>query len=692
MKFSLDWLRDHVEIDLDAGELVRRLTTAGFAVEGLEPFGDDLVLEVEVTSNRPDCMNHRGLAREIAASTGRSLRVLEVELPESPRKTSEIASVRIADPDLCSRYTARIVLGVSIGPSPDWVQRRLRAIGIIPKWNVVDASNYVLFDVGHPLHTFDLSRLEGRTIIVRRARPGERLTTVADGTEHTLDASMLVIADASRPAAIAGVMGGLESGISESSRDILVESAWFDPVSIRRTARALGMRSDASHRFERGADPEITLVAADRLCRLVLQVAGGECLSAPVDVIARTHPARRAPLRRARLAAVLGAGIPDDQVENSLERLGFPLERTREGWSATIPSHRPDIEIEEDLIEEAARSVGYDFFPSTLPTGTTLPPEQLAREDVETRLREVLSRLGFNETIGYSMIGREEDALFSPEEAPPPIEITNPLSERWEVMRRCMLPGLVKAAQHNVRHGQRDMALFELGTIFHGLPPGTTVAAGAPPFKEERTIGLLACGRAGTARWNLPHRPFDVFDLTGAAEGMARELGQGPVSFARAGRAFLHPGQSMSMRIGSLEIGFGGALHPELTDRLELPAGCAVAQLSIPAMAAGPRPAGRFHPLPRYPAVSRDISALVPEETPYAEVERVAAEALAGAPARLVLVDRYAGPPLPPRKVSLTFNVWIQPVDRTLAAEEIDDLMGRLTRALEERAGAEIRR
>ena len=696
MRFSLDWLRDHVAIDLPPAELSRRLTAAGLAVEGIEPFGDDAILEVDVTGNRPDCMNHRGLAREIAAFTGRSLLPLDASLPCSPSlATSSVASVRIDAPDLCSRYTARVVLGVRIAPSPGWLERRLRAIGLVPKFNVVDAANYVLWDLGHPLHTFDLDRLEGRTIVVRRAGPGERLVTVADGLEHPLMESMLVIADASRPVAIAGVMGGLDSGISETSRNVLVESAWFDPVSVRRTARALGMHTDASHRFERGADPGITLLAADRLCRMILELAGGECPSGAIDAPAGARPVQQVRLRRKRLVEVLGAEVPEEDVESRLGGLEIALQRSPEGWSATIPTHRPDLQIEEDLIEEVGRSIGYDRFPSTLPSTTTLPVERLRHEETDARLREALARLGYSEMIGYAMVGRKEDALFAPPGAAAPVAVENPLSERWEVMRRSILPGLVHAAGHNIRHGQRDLALFEIGTIFvrSELPAGP---AGSPTIREERVVGLLGCGRAGAQRWNLPNRPFDVYDLTGAIEGVALVFGVAatsvePVSGTEAD-PFLHPQQCFRVVLGRERIGFGGALHPDLAVHLELPRGCLIAQLLLGPLEAHRAALPSFRPLPRFPAVSRDISAIVSSETLYAELERVLREALAGAPAHFVLTDRYAGPPLPAGKVSFTFNIGIEPEDRTWTAEEIDDLTGRVMNALIERVGAEIRR
>jgi phenylalanyl-tRNA synthetase beta chain len=696
MKFSLDWLRDHVEIDLPAGEVARGLTSVGLAVESIDRYGDDWIFDVEITGNRPDCMSHRGLAREIAAFTGRPLRPLDTALREGDRPVESLASVRIDEPDLCSRYTARVLLGVRIGPSPAWLERRLRAIGLQPKWNVVDAANYVLWDLGHPLHTFDRDRLDGHAIVVRRARPGEHLVTVADGLDHSLQDSMLLIADGSRPVAVAGVMGGLDSGISETCRDILIESAWFDPVSVRRTARALGMHTDASHRFERGADAGITVVAADRLARLTLEVAGGELARGVIDVVARPRPIRRARLRRDRMAGVLGATVPDDVVATKLGGLEIPIEPTADGWLGTIPSHRSDIEVEEDLIEEVARSVGYDHFPSTLPAATVLPPNRHADDDADTRVREALGRLGFHETIGYAMVGREEDEALAPAGALPALGITNPLSERWEVLRRSLLPGLARAAGHNLRHGMRDLALYEIGTTFHRLagPDGPV----GRPFREERVAALIGVGRAGSPRWNLPMRAFDLYDASGAFEAVATAVGAGPVRCeplstdeTRHGQ-FLHPGRSFQVRVAGALAGFGGELHPEIAARLELPPGCIVGQIALALLLTTRRPAPRFRPLSRFPSINRDVSAIVPADTAFRRVDETLAEALVGAPARAVLIDRYAGAPLPEGKVSLTFSILIEPEDRTWTVEEIDGLVERVIALLRERVGADIRR
>ncbi len=687
MRFSLGWLRTHVDAPEPLAAIARRLTSAGFAVEGSEAVGDDTAIEVEVPSNRPDCMNHRGLAREIAAAFERPLRPLPADIPEADPPASEAASIRIEAPDLCSRYVGRVVRGVRIVPSPGWLQARLHTIGLVPKNAVVDASNYVLWDLGQPLHAFDLARVGGAAIVVRRARPGERLVTVVDGAERTLTGEMLVIADSERPTALAGVMGGRDSAISNTTRDVLIESAWFDPLSVRRTARALGLHTDASHRFERGADPGALVPAARVLARLIVETAGGTCLRGEVDARGTERPRAAVRLRHARIETVLGMPVPPADVERVLSGFGHAATReTAQGgaaWSVAPPGFRPDVTIEEDLIEEVGRAIGYDAIPATLPSPVIAPPVSL-RDWIETAARDRMTSLGWFETIGYAMVGRAEDEAFAPAGTPAAIAIANPLSDRWEVMRRSLLPGLVRAASHNARHGQGDFSLFEVGTVFTArehrdqdrLP------------REERVLGLIAHGRISGLHWALPARAADVWDLTGAIAAVAALRAGKTVSFSPGGGQAFVPGTVFQGRIGHEVVAFGGVLDPVISGKFDLPDGCVAAELRLaPLCQPGEEPA-RFRPLPRFPEVERDLSLTVPSSVAWTRLESAVHEALRGAPARFALVDRYEGPPLPAGTVSLTIRVTISPEDRTWTQEEIDRLVEGLAAALASKTGA----
>jgi phenylalanyl-tRNA synthetase beta chain len=488
MEFSLRWLADYV--DLPEGpegpeQLAKRLTGAGFAVDGLVPHGDDpenWVIDIDVTTNRTDAMNHFGLAREIAVLYDRPLRPPASLPAEGTERVEEAARVEIQDPIGCPRYTARVIRGVKIGPSPDWLRARLEAIGLRPISNVVDVTNFILWELGQPLHAFDLAKLAGSRIVVRKAEAGETLVTL-DGVERKLDPEMLVIADAERAVALGGVMGGLDSEVTAGTSDILLESAHFDRKVVRRTARALGMHTDASHRFERGADPEICALAVGRAARLIAEIAGGTVLAGTLDVRAGDRVwQRQGRLELAKLNAFAGVEIAASDAERWLTGLGFALaadadETAGAAWQVTVPSWRhydfeprPTGEIyPADLYEEVIRIHGFDSIPAALPAvaGADAPrtPAQIRREKV----RRLLAASGFTESIHFAFLAPEaEAALPNLRPETPALRLANPLSEQYSVLRRTLSPNLVETARFNQRRGAGSVRLFEVATVFFG--------------------------------------------------------------------------------------------------------------------------------------------------------------------------------------------------------------------------------
>ncbi len=423
MKISVNWLKEFVDIASTPRALKADLTMIGLNTEGLAQVGDDWVLDVEVTTNRPDCLCHYGAARELATHYGEALKKVEVLVKESGGPVQGAASVEILDPDLCARYCARVVQNVRVGPSPEWLVKRLEAVGQRPINNVADATNYVLMELGHPLHAFDLSRLNQKKIIVRRAKPGETLRTL-DGVDHTLTRDNLVIADGTHPVALAGVMGGEESEIAPSTRAVLLESAWFEPVSVRRTSKSQGMHTEASHRFERGADIEMAPLALDRTAALIQEIAGGEILTGMIDVYPRPRRPQELTLGRSEITRILGAEIPGEEVERILRSLGFQIERgANESWRITVPSFRVDVSREVDLVEEVARHVGYDHLPSRVRPAPPSVEKDITREKV-TATSSLLVGLGFHEIITTSMVDPAETGRFS---ASKPVVLANPL-------------------------------------------------------------------------------------------------------------------------------------------------------------------------------------------------------------------------------------------------------------------------
>src|SRR6266478_4545499 len=495
MLISYLWLSEFLKITLPPRELADRLTAAGLAVEGIHTANDDFILDFDLTSNRPDCLSHLGIAREVAVIEQQELLNRNPPVFDINGRTSDHIAVQIDDPELCPRYTARIVRGVKIGPSPYWLKQRLESIGQRPINNVADITNYVLHELGQPLHAFDLQKLRGQKIIVRRAAAGETLQTL-DGVARSLEREMLVIADAERPVALAGIMGSLDSEISTSTVDVLIESAYFNPDSVRRTARKLGMDTEASRRFERGADRENVVNAQTRCVDLICEIAGGVATEDAIDVYPGPQPARTVSFRPERVESLTSLRVDVAEMDRILRALGFVGDGSANSKPKTfvVPSWRVDVSLEEDLVEEVARHVGYERI------GSELPPSAMAGEyqPAETRrrsLRRALTGLGFNEAINLSFIDVAHDdvfALAAPPEASRQssiVTLSNPILEDATRMRPSLLPGLLQSLRHNFNQGTRDVRLFEIGRIFAGSE------AHELPHEFE-ALGLIASGGA----------------------------------------------------------------------------------------------------------------------------------------------------------------------------------------------------
>src|ERR1041384_6760099 len=477
MFISYEWLKELTETRLSPDELRERLTMVGLAIDAVEQHGSDAVLDVEVPSNRPDCLSHVGIAREVAVIENGQMRLPAGEQIKTEGRAESLTAVEIKDPDLCPRYAARLVRGVKIGPSPDWLPKRLETIGQRPINNVADITNYVLHELGQPLHAFDFAKLGGHRIVVRRAAPGEKLKTL-DGVERTLTGDMLVIADAEKPVALAGIMGGEDSEISTHTTDVLIESAYFDPHSVRLTARQLGMDTEASRRFERGADCEGVLRAQQRCVELICELAGGVATEDAIDVYPRPLSERIVSLRPERVTQLTSLVVAPEEIHRILVGLGFqPVSQN----SFKVPSWRIDVAQEEDLVEEVARHTGYDKIGSELPpsncSGEYQPSEMKQRS-----LRRALNAFGFDEAISYSFIQQETrfeliPSLTGHENDQP--QLANPIIEDAAWMRSTLLPGLLTAVRHNFNHGIRDVRLFEIGRIFTIFKPTEIGAASA---------------------------------------------------------------------------------------------------------------------------------------------------------------------------------------------------------------------
>ena len=705
MRVSLEWLREYVDVDVPVETLVEHLHGLGLPVEQVESHGDDTVLDIELTANRPDCMSMLGVAREVALALGRPLRIPRPKPVEHPPAAAGRAAVEIADPVGCPRFTARVIEGVRVGPSPAWVQRRLEAAGVRAIANVVDITNYVMLEFGQPMHAFDYDRVAGHRLIVRRATAGERLVTL-DGIERTLDPEMLVVADAQRAVALAGIIGGGDTEIGPATTRVLLEAAYWDPITIGRTARRLGLRTEASARFERGMDPDGPPLAQQRAAELFAEWCGGRVLRGIIDVFGRRPRRRSIRLRPQRAAAVLGVRVPGAQIIRILRGLGCTVAAPRAARSAggaarggsalrvQPPSFRPDLAREEDLIEEVARIHGYDRIPATLPRGTTVPATIVPALRVDTRVREVLTRLGVSEAMTLTLVSAPSVAEGG---SPVPV-LQNPLVADQSALRTSLLPGLVSVLATNAARRVEDVQVFELGTVFHlrsDARAGTAAAGDGSrsPVEERRSIGIAAMGRWRTG-WNVrfDDAAVDFYHVKGIVETLLRELGLDGWTvdpFDGAG-PWWHPGRSALLRRGGRVVARLGELHPDLHARERLTHRAYLAEVDLESL--GPqvvltRPAPE---LPRYPAIERDIAAFVPDHLPVARVEATLRAAAGPLLEALDLFDVYSGPPVPPQHRNVAYRLRLRAPDRTLAAEEAEEIMQHVRIALRE-AGVRLR-
>jgi len=671
MKISVNWLREFVEIASDPRQLKSDLTMIGLNTESIAPAGDDWVLDVEVTTNRPDCLSHYGVARELATHYGQSLKMVEVSVRESGGPAQGSATIEIADPDLCARYCGRVVQNVRVGPSPDWLVKHLETVGQRAINNVADATNYVLMELGHPLHAFDLYRLNQRRIIVRRAKPGEPLRTL-DGVERTLTRDNLVIADGTHPVALAGVMGGEESEISPSTRAVLLESAWFEPVSIRRTSKSQGLHTEASHRFERGADIQMAPLALDRTAALIQEIAGGEILEGMIDVYPRPWRPRDLGFARSEISRILGAGIPGEEVERLLRSLGFQVNRENgESWRVSVPSFRVDVSREVDLVEEVARHVGYDRLPARVRPAPPRVERDLTREKVIT-VSSMLVGLGFHEMIASSMVDPAESERFS---ASAPVVLANPLSQDASAMRTSAVPSMIRAIRWNLDRDTNDVRLFEFGKTYN------TSAEGVPQERQVLTLG--ATGRRRPASVFDNEALLDFFDLKGDLETVLGAFELPALLFEPSERPYLQPGRSGGTSSQGVELAVLGLIQQDLAREYKLRQEVWVAEIDFERLLNFPLRSRKFQPISKFPAVERDFSLMLPDSLPYAR--------LSSAIARLALeevcdfrpVDRFRGGAIPPHHYSLLLRVNFQSQTHTLTSEEVGGLSRRLLTTLE---------
>jgi phenylalanyl-tRNA synthetase beta chain len=649
---------------------------------------DDAVLEVNVTPNRPDALNHLGVARELAVVTHQPLTPPAPKVAESGTPAREQVKVRIEAADRCARYAARVVDGVRVGPSPAWMAERLKACGVRSINNVVDVTNYVLLELGHPLHAFDLEKVGGRQVVVRLARAGEKLTTL-DGKERSLDADDLVIADAERAQALAGTMGGADSEVTDATRTVLLESAHFLPASVRRTAKRHGLHSEASHRFERGADVGVVPLALDRAAALLAELAGGTVRPGVVDVYPSPVRPREVVLRYAHARKLLGAEVPEAECRRILVALGFEPVREGPGEAAfRVPTARVDVEREEDLVEEIARIFGYDNIPAALPRGVPELAPEPAESAAERRLRGALSGEGLDEVVNYSFLAPR--TLTALGEAGPFISLMNPLSAEQSVMRTSLFGGLLENLSRSIRHQVEAVRLYEAGRTYHRDAQGAQGMR--PPASERRTVAGLVWGLRQGRTWTEKDARADFYDAKAAVEAVLSALHVEGARFEHADFPALHPRASARV-VGPSggELGCVGQLHPRAARALDVPADAFLFSLDLDALYAAAVLVPQSQPLPRFPAVLRDMAVVVPAELRDAEVRAAILEVGRPLAEEARIFDVYTGKPVPEGQKSLAYAIRYRAPDRTLTDAEVNEAHQRIVDQVRARFGASLR-
>jgi len=700
MRILPSWLREFVDVPADDRQLAEALTSAGIAVESIQHENGETVYEMDLTTNRVDAMNHYGVAREASAIYDVELKPVQPHLPPplSPTDGERMGHphlnfpIVIEDPGGCARYTARIVRNVKIGPSPVLIVKRLELLGSRSINNAADATNYALNERGHPTHAFDLDLLEGGTIIVRRAREGEVLKTL-DGVDRKLTTEDLVIADAKKPVALAGVMGGFDTMITERTRNVLIESAWFEPWTVRAMAKRHGMHTDASHRFERGADYGITPLACDRVSELILQSGGGDLDGERIDAIGRKLERAPITLRSSEIKRHLGIDIAAREVGQILGRLGFettagpstPAEAvgrddnservSAEAWSVHVPTWRLDVEREIDVLEELARIYGYNRFPNTLPPFVGAVVE-LPDERKNTKLRQTMLALGYNEAISLTFISKEDATIFPLSEknspstksglsrapTPEPLALANPLNEEAGFMRTSLLPGLLNLVSYNLNRGTTDVRLFEVGDVFEKL---------GDRHGERRHLGLVATGNALPASVHAPAQPYTFFHMKGDVEELLAAFEHSSLEFDPDVSGYLHPGRSARAVMDGEPIAMFGQLHPEQAGARKIKQHVYLAEIRLDRLYRHALREPRYRRISRFPAVARDFSFVFDDAVTWEKITSAIDELLIGELIALAPGEIFRGEKVGGGKYSALIHAEFQSQERTLRDDEV---------------------
>ena len=693
MKVQVDWLKEYTEIDVPADELGHVLTMAGLEIESHEtvdlPDGEKSeVLELNVTPNRGYCLSHIGVAREVSALLNKSLKLSD-PIKALATKSGAVAvedrvSVENLEPELCPRYCALVIENVKVGPSPKWLKDRLIAIGLRPINNIVDITNFVMMEYGQPLHAFDRGLLAGNKIVIRRAKKGEPFASL-DGTELKLEPDALVIADGDRPVALAGIMGGTNSQVSEATSHVVLESACFDPATVRKGSKKYGLRSDSSYRFERGVDWNGVVSAQARAALLIKELASGEICSGRIDIYPEAGKPIVVPLRVSRVNQLLGGSFTAEQIQGLLSRLGMEIAEPSETMQVKIPSFRPDLSREVDLIEEIVRIDGFDKVGTVFPVAGVRPVKIAVRQKIIKKVREVLCCTGFSETVHYSFIENahaEEFKMAFALEQDQMIVLKNPLSSENDTMRTSLIPGLLKTAALNLSKGQKPLKLFEVGSVYF--------ANSNKNRTEKAVLSAIVLGPYELTPWKPRGKEYDFYDLKGTLETLAEHLHL-KLETSPGSKSFLMPGKSVRVHVNGIELGYLAQVDPEQKLVHEIGQNVYALELDLGALENAISSSLQFQKIAKFPETYRDISILVDRQVTSEQVAGLILKTGSPLIQKVELYDHFEGKKIQADKKSLTFALSFQSAERTLSDEEVTPLFERIIKTLESELGASLR-
>ena len=639
---------------------------------------DDVIFEISITPNRGDALSHLGIARELSAIFNLPLHREPLGDDDGSGKVNDEIQVEIADESLCPRYGARLVKNVKVGPSPEWLRDRLEKVGIRSINNVVDVTNYIMLDIGHPMHAFDLTHIRGRKIIVRSAHQDEKMLTL-DEIERKLDPSMLVIADSEGPVALAGVMGGFESSVVDSTTDILLEAASFQPVSVRKTAKRLAMMSESSYRFERGTNIDNIPIALNQAAQLLKEIAGGEPVKGICDAYPKPEILKQIKVRTKRVNRLIGINLTPAQIETYLLRLKLEARRDGEDLIVSVPPYRHDIEIEADLIEEIARMYGYNNIPETLPAITSVLKLPTALQKLEARIKSHMVSLGFNQIISYSFIPASVDSAFREKK---PLMLKNPLSEEQSAMRTSLKWGMYDALRRNILNDEFNLKFFEMGKVFH--------PAGGEMSEEHSRLCLGFAGSVNSLDWRRSQETFDLFIIKGIIQNIGELLGY-RFKFSPGSCSVMHPAMQMEVTCEKTVVGHFGQIHPNFIDNRKIPKSIFIAELDLGLLSEKSVAIPRMTPIPELPAIRRDLALLVPAEVNHRDIVKVIVEEGKNLLEDHHLFDIYQGKNISEGLRSMAYSLTFRDSSKTLTDEQIQPIVDKIVGRLEKGLGIKLR-